>query len=37
MTIHNRFDPADNFDSIAFRQDRVLQSAELNDAQAMAA
>ncbi|MDP3229377.1 MAG: DUF4815 domain-containing protein [Acidovorax sp.] len=36
-TIHNRFDPADNFDSIAFRQDRVLQSAELNDAQAMAA
>ena len=34
-TIHNRFDPADNFDSIAFRQDRVLQSAELNDAQAM--
>ena len=35
--IHNRFDPANNFESIAFRQDRVLQSAELNDAQAMAA
>jgi hypothetical protein len=37
MTIHNRFDPAKNFDSIAFNQDRVLQSAELNELQSAAA
>lgn len=33
-TIHNRFDPAKNVDSIAFHQDRPLQSAELNEVQA---
>lgn len=32
--IHKRFDPAKNFESIEFRQDKVLQSAELNDLQA---
>lgn len=36
-TIHHRFDADKNFDAIEFRQDKVLQSAELNDAQAMAA
>lgn len=36
-TIHNRFDPAKSFESIAFRQDKVLQSAELNEMQAMQA
>ncbi|GKT21641.1 DUF4815 domain-containing protein [Acidovorax sp. SUPP3334] len=35
-TIHNRFDPAKNFDAIKFRQDKVLQSAELNELQSMA-
>lgn len=35
-TIHHRFDPAKNFESIEFRQDRVLQSAELNDLQDIA-
>lgn len=36
-SIHHRFDPAKNFDAIEFRQDKVLQSAELNDLQAMQA
>lgn len=36
MTIHNAYDPAKNYDSIAYRQDRVLQSAELNGAQSAA-
>ena len=35
-TIHHRFNPADNFESIEFHQDRVLQSTELNDSQSMA-
>lgn len=34
MTTYKRFNPAKNFESIDFLQDRVLQSAELNDMQA---
>jgi len=37
MTIHNNYDRQKNFDAIAFRQDRVLQSAELNELQSAAA
>lgn len=35
-TAYNRFDPADNFEAINFRQDRILQSAELNELQSAA-
>ncbi len=37
MTQYNRFDPAQNFDQIRFRADRVLQSAELNELQSASA
>lgn len=36
-TIHNRFEPAKNHERILFRQDRVLQSAELNELQSASA
>lgn len=37
QSTHHRFDAGKNFDAIEFRQDKVLQSAELNDLQDMAA